>query len=159
MIDLPTPWKNIRGLSQPRHGDLLVSLEEEHQAAREAFIAAGMHLHDAVFIPHSPRQKALLARITSPEPGDYVFIRDMLRRPDRSWYRNTGYLLCHRREYSHTQKVWREEGHEWGDQPRPTEMATYIQYGPNPEDVVRWENADPPHAIPTRIEQDWNIIG
>jgi hypothetical protein len=91
----------------------------------------------------APCAQALTDRLIRPQPGDPVYATDSLRRgrSDDDRRKGVGYLVVQRTEWTHNDEQWAEEGRHWNGGPRPTERVFYIQYGPNPGDICRWENA------------------
>jgi len=74
-----------------------------------------------------------------------------------------GYFLAEREEWAQTDESWGsfkagevEAGYEVSEEDRITDKASYIQYGPNPEDVCRWTNCRV-WAIPGPGE-DWRTL-
>lgn len=121
----------------------------------------------------APCAQALSDRIMHPRPGDPVYVPDSFgrHRDEDTRRKGVGYLVVERVEWYHSDEAWlsSEEGEdldhpwsspfgEWTDgEPlvwnplthpkRPTEKVFYVQYGPNPGDICRWENASC-YAIP-----------
>lgn len=125
-----------------RTGDPLLTLTPDQMKIIMMIVWSGYRL---VGYAQAPIAKALDDRRQHPHPGDLVLVPDaMSRRADceRHGY-GWGYLLETRTEPVFTDAEWQriltEEDPGYGE--RPTERIFYIQYGPKPGDVVRWENA------------------
>lgn len=58
---------------------------------------------------------------------------------DPSPYRSFGYLVANRQEPLYDTAAWEEVKDEF--EVCPMQRVYYIQYGPAPEDVCRWEDA------------------
>lgn len=115
----------------------------------------------------APCAQAPADRIIHPQPDDPVYVPDSIRRSatDDTRRKGVGYLVVERTEWFHTDEDWPAVGEgedpdhkwaspfgEWTDgEPlawnplthpkRPTERVFYVQYGPEPVDICRWENA------------------
>ncbi len=134
-----------------RHGDPLLSLDEKDAPIRALVATLGWYLLRAttVSVAHTHH------RAHHPQPGDLVFIPDGFLRRNRTpldLMHSVGYLVAERHEYLHSDEDWQQWARaEWGaGSPRPAEQIWYVQYGPNPVDVIRWEDADC-HAIPHEL--------
>lgn len=134
------PHEDIIG--SDRTGDPLVSLQDEHLPVRSALIAVTRNLSTATLGGNpSPVVERMGERIRTPRAGDLVMERTtaFMRRP--GWHRGFGYLVERRREWWHTNKEWAQELAEDGyteHEPRPTDDAWYIQFGPAAVDICRW---------------------
>jgi len=114
---------------------------------RSVFIEAVYYGWSLTGYGQAPIGRALAERRHDPRPGDLVVIPDALSRratstDDKSTQlMGLGYLVEGRYEPAVTEEIWAEYGEsDWGGE-CPREKAWYVQYGPNPEDVCRWENA------------------
>ena len=118
--------------------DDLLSLDESAVAARRALVSLAKQLYSITLANNSPNTNRAGERIRSPQVGDFV-VETTSRIPMDvdTLLKCHGYLLEHQTERS---------GHG--------EDAWYVQYGPSPEDVCRWANADFA-AVPINGEQ-WN---
>jgi hypothetical protein len=146
---LPQPREGTTGTD--RTGDPLVSLEDDALPTRFALATMAYHLSRATMVGSpAPIVARMADRIHAPRPGDLVVeagrtmraLRN--RRDDQDWYRGFGYLVDHRREWSHTDEEWAADvaAGEWRPDERPSEDVWYVQYGPAPADVCRWQDAD-----------------
>jgi hypothetical protein len=148
---LPQPHEGITGVD--RTGSYLLSLDDEAIAHRDALIAMADLLRSACMVGSpAPIVEHMSRRLSSPQVGDLV-VEDSARMRTADTERRIkgfGYLVARRREWGSTDEQWDEykraeaEGpypHEVGEHERMVEPdAWYIQYGPNPADVCRWEN-------------------
>jgi hypothetical protein len=138
----PQPREGIVGVD--RSSDWLLSLDERATPHRDAILAITHHLYHACLVGHpTPNVERMYGRITDPQPGDFVYVRD--RAADRDVAIRTmalGYLLTHRREWWESDEQWVAIKAERGetDADRRTDHAWYVQYGPNPDAVCRWTN-------------------
>ncbi|GAA0583122.1 hypothetical protein GCM10010172_80190 [Paractinoplanes ferrugineus] len=109
----------------------------------------------------APCAQALSERIYHPKPGDPVYVPDSLRQDEDGRRKGVGYLVVARTEWWHSDEDWLAPNPDdpWGssfaqwtlDEPlvwdplthpkRPKEDVFYVQYGPDPGDICRWENA------------------
>lgn len=142
----PVPDGDRAGFPRPRGvdrtGDPMLTLDGDALDVIMMIVYSGYRLTGYA---QAPIAKALDDRRQNPHPGDLVMVPDSMSRratcDDRrhGW----GYLLAVRHEPMFTDEDWlrivTEEDPEYG--PRPIEKVFYIQYGPNPQDVCRWENA------------------
>ena len=159
------PREGIAGVD--RTGDPLVSLDDALLPVRDALFGAGWNLLKATHVGNpAPVVAKMCARIGKPQPGDYVGVGDTAYRrnpTDEDRVHRCGYLVESRREWMHTDTQWttvqpgEDESPErqWGPDSRPSDDAIYIQYGPAPEDVVRWTNATA-FMIPLAVRGPWN---
>lgn len=97
----------------------------------------------------APCAQALSHRIMHPQAGDPVYVPDSFRRSASADHRRKGigYFVVERMEWYQTDEEWAEEVADWGDSPRPTDQVFYVQHGPDPGDICRWEDASC-HTIP-----------
>lgn len=139
------PREDVQGAL--RTDDDLLSLDERAMPVRKAIVVLARHLSTACMVGNpAPVVERMGARLRSPQVGDLVVeSTTAMRQRNDDWYRGFGYLVEHRREWWHTDEDWAhataEDPGAWGDE-RPTDEAWYVQYGPQPEDVCRWTNAD-----------------
>lgn len=106
--------------------DSFLSLEDSALAARVQIIVMASHLYRSTLIGNAPPvTRELFQAMAHPEVGDLVVEQTItmlrIRRDPEAAVQGLGYLL-----------ETRTEGHE---------QVWYVQYGPAPEDVVRWVNA------------------
>lgn len=114
----------------------------------------------------SPIGKALADRHHHPRVGDLVMVPDAMRvrgetveeRADtraKGW----GYFLGEFREPVYDDATWARVADQYDGEPNPTERVFYVQYGPDPADVCRWENASVVavphnHEIAAQVQDD-----
>lgn len=133
---------DLSGLEVPdRSGDVLLvgDLALVGMVARVAYNAWRLmgSTHSA-----APVARALSHRVLRPQPGDPVYVPDSFRRDEGAQRKGIGYLVVSRTEWSHTEQEWAEHGaRTWAGAPRPREDVFYLQYGPQPDAVCRWQNA------------------
>jgi hypothetical protein len=170
---LPQPHEGIRGVD--RSDDPIMSLSMESVVYRELIRTLAVHLYRATLVGDpAPVVRRMLDWMRHPQPGDLVMEHstayrsaENLKKPPGNWpWSRMGYLITVRREWMTTDEQWAEAKAEeaaWnrehlGDrlafiEERSVEpKAWYIQYGPNPGDVCRWENCEF-LAIPTELRQ------
>jgi hypothetical protein len=153
-LSIAEPWQDMRGAGTARSEPWL-SLEDDAQAVRRALAVAAYNVHRACLVGNpAPIVRRMYERLSNPRVGDLVVeTSSVMYRcahlkpggPGGDWYRGVGYLLAHRTEWWHTDADWRQAlgAGEWGSEdPRPTDRAWYVQYGPEPHDVCRWVNCD-----------------
>lgn len=148
------PWlladgSRVRG--EALTGDLaaILSLEDEAMPARRAIAALSWHLRQATLVGRpAPIVHEMEERTRTVRPGDLVvestqgyYAADAER---GDWYRGIGVLLLTRREWVSTDDEWAAERamEGYGDDERIADERIYIQYGPSPDDVCRWENCE-----------------
>lgn len=130
------PHEDITGTD--RTGDYLLSLDDPATAHREALIAMARLLREACLVGRpAPIVARIGERIHTPQIGDLVVEQSAIwTRPAEGF----GYLIERREEYWHTDEQWQADLAAWCGDPRPTDEAWYVQYGPQPVDVCRWTN-------------------
>ena len=110
----------------------------------------------------APCAQALARRIMHPQPGDPVYVPDSFRRgtDEDTRRKGVGYFVVERTEWYQSDESWLHNADDEGatafqawtyGEPlvwdplthpsRPKERVFYVQYGPNPVDICRWENA------------------
>lgn len=113
--------------------DDLLSLDDKAMPHRDALITLTFQLWEACLVGNPvPKVAAMYERMQHPQVGDLVVectragysSNQVLRQ------RGLGFLLA-----KHTETV----RHSDPDDPA-TEVAWYVQYGPDPADVCRWTN-------------------
>lgn len=146
----PQPHEGIRGTIRD---EPWLSKDAEMVPVRDAIAGLTHQLwlvtlaesaHGALTTTHA---YATHSRINAHQPGDLVIeVSRALHSQDpkmRHW--GFGYLLAERQEWCKSDEDWLAEcaAEEWdpATEERTTERATYIQYGPRPEDICRWHNA------------------
>lgn len=109
-----------------RHGDPLL---EGDQAVVDLIVEVAYNSWWQMGSTHTaaPCARSLSARLMHPLPGDPVYVPDSRRnwRSADDRRKGVGYLIVARQEL---------EG-------QIDESVFYVQYGPDPGDVCRWENA------------------
>lgn len=114
----------------------------------------------------APCAQALSDLIYHPRPGDPVYVPDARGRDEDTRRKGVGYLVVERTEWWHSDEDWLTRADDEGctafeawtyGQPlvwdplihpkRPSARVFYVQYGPDPGDICRWENATC-YAIP-----------
>jgi len=156
----PQPYEGIYGTD--RTGDWLLSLDSRAAPHRDALVVIARHLLLATSVAQpAPNTLTVYQRITAPKPGDLVVEQSAAlhttRRPQRE--HGLGIFLCRRTEWAETDTGWEESCAQvaaaWPDSAaaltgeRYTDVATYIQYGPDPADICRWVDASV-IALPVR---------
>ncbi len=133
---------DMTGLDVPdRAGDPLVTGD---QAVVDLLVRVAYNTHTRTGMRSAPIGEALRDRINNPRPGDPVYVPDSLarRQDDDGRRKGVGYLVVQRTEWFHTEQRWADgAADEWAGDPRPTDRVFYVQYGPDPGDICRWENA------------------
>lgn len=141
-----------------REGDDLLSLEESAIAVRKTMTGlAGVLLRTTMVGQPAPVVTRISERMRSPQPGDLVMETSTMYRRADDWYRGFGVLIEHREEWWTTDAEWEQELAEeraawekftrpgegpFTPDPRTTDHAWYIQYGPQPGDICRWVNCE-----------------
>ncbi|MDB5176204.1 MAG: hypothetical protein JWM81_1062 [Candidatus Saccharibacteria bacterium] len=110
-----------------------------------AILTGTTHSHPVV----REKYRRMYERIKNPVVGDFVFETTTLLRRDQDMRQialGIGILIEDTVEPSFSDEVWAEEkAYAEGaitDSDRPTERVYYVQYGPQPEDVARWTDAN-----------------
>jgi hypothetical protein len=143
VTDWPEPHEGIAGID--RSGDWLLSLDERAVAHRDALAGLSRHLYDACLVGNpAPKVVEMRERISEPAPGDFVWVLDAVGHRDvDTRVKGTGFLVAARREWWTTTAEWERmlaDDERYADDERDTDMAWYVQYGPDPADVCRWTN-------------------
>lgn len=135
---------------QPREGifgrdrtDGLLSLDESAVPARALIMTLALNLHKAALMFNPPAYlKDLRTQMDNPRPGDLVLelstAYSLMR--GRFAIEGLGFLIETRTEWWHLNEEWEECKDDYAPDPRPTDTVSYVQYGPNAADVVRWSN-------------------
>jgi hypothetical protein len=126
--------------------DAFLSLDEDAVPLRRLLMGVAEAQRDACLVGHpAPRVAWMWERMSHPQAGDLVVETSAFRTAPAY---GLGYLVRHCREFFMTDTEWAAEVAEWGYEAaldlhgrRPSEETWYVQYGPRPVDVVRWENA------------------
>lgn len=148
-----THTRPARPVGVDRTGDPLLTLDDGALTAVVEIVYHGIRLTGVL---DAPIGRALIDRRHHPRPGDFVVIldsipgrgptADAIDRLRKGW----GYLVARRNEPFYTDTQWADVADQYDGKPCPTERIFYVQYGPNPGDVCRWENAEA-YAVP----HDW----
>jgi len=139
---------------QPREGIVgtdrsdsdLLSLDMVAVAHRDALIAMAWHLNATTMDGHrAPIAAQIYQRLKSPRPGDLVVepVASRYSKDLDTRIKALGYLIEKREEWWLTDEDWETAKVEDGgltDEDRQTDVAWYIQYGPDPVDICRWVN-------------------
>jgi hypothetical protein len=157
------PREGITGIDRD---DDLLSLEDAAVPRRMLMAGMARCLRDAVLVGNpAPAVARMWERMKTPVPGDLVIeTSTFYRRDEDDRVKAMGILIAHRVEWGETDEEWaahveqervayedflRGPYSQPGDGPfdpsqceRLTDHAWYIQYGPQPGDVCRWENCD-----------------
>jgi hypothetical protein len=144
VTDWPEPHEGVVGVD--RSGDWLLSLDERAVAHRDAILGLAYHVWSATSVGSpAPVVERMDERLRNPVPGDFVWVidggldsrkRDLDRR-----IKALGFLVVARREWWTTTAEWERmlaDDERYADDERDTDMAWYVQYGPDPADVCRW---------------------
>lgn len=141
-----------RNFKQPYEGvtgqhldDDLLSLDDRALTHRRALVVLARNLRDAVQVGQpAPIVQRMGHRLRTPRPGDLVVetSRAIWGRHPEDYLKGLGYLVDKREEWWTTDEEWEREKAEEGfpDDERATDVAWYIQYGPDPADIIRWTN-------------------
>jgi hypothetical protein len=144
----PQPGDGIAGALHDPPG--VLSLDEDALATRRMLMSVTRCLMRATLVGEpAPVVSRMYERMRHPEPGDLVMETSSTSRLNTDvFYRAFGVLLDHpRTEWQETDAQWQagmagEPESLRGDGNRCTDYAWYVQYGPRPEEVCRWHNAD-----------------
>lgn len=134
-----------------RTGDPLLSLDEAFLPFRVLVMSSQWYATYLFGMAGAPIGVAWQKRYREPKPDDLCFAVDhaiSLRADPDTQMKSFGYYLGEQREPIYDDDTWEQvkdqyrEDHQTIEQVvRPTELVFYIQYGPKPDDVCRWENA------------------
>lgn len=150
------PHEGVIGKKNP----VLLNVSDEALAMRDIIIGLGHHLRSATLVGNpAPRVQRMYARITNPQPGDFVVeeTRGLITRDQELRAKSSGILLLHRDEWWQTDEEFEkdlrenieaeaqyggttEEDIEQMRADRAVDHAWYVQYGPRPADICRWTN-------------------
>ena len=142
--DWPQPWQHIRGTVRDR--DDLLSLETAAMPRRRVMAHMALSLWRATLTGQlSPAATAMGRRIRDPRSGDLVVEVTTAAKPG-SERKGFGVLLACRREWVSAEA---EYALAMGDEPDELSgdgsgagEVCYVQYGPSPKDVARWQDGD-----------------
>jgi hypothetical protein len=139
-VTLKQPREDVAGADRD---DDLLSFVEKAIAHREALIGMARLLYDATRVGDpAPVTAAVHHRVTNPRPGDLVVeVSVLYGRTPESRIKGLGILVEKRKEWYETDEEYAEalaEGAMTADEPRFTDTAWYVQYGPSAGDICRW---------------------
>lgn len=153
MSKWPQPHEGVTGIKRTR--DDLLALDEAAMQRRVVILQIATELWRAALNgAHTESGRELYERMANPRMGDLVVETVGMRTPlgrdsdgDARAVTCFGILLGQRTEWSCTDEKWREyqaeaeaEGYTLADADRITDEGTYVQYGPEPQDICRWAN-------------------
>lgn len=151
---LPQPHEDVTGIHRTR--DDLLSLEETALRRRVVILRIARELWTASLRgAGNDYGRDAFSRMEDPRIGDLVCESGTAMHPDRkgrggeaACVHGFGIMLGDREEWTCSHEEWRgdveqarEDGYMLTDDDRASVRAMYIQYGPGPKDVCRWENA------------------
>ncbi|HET7055734.1 MAG TPA: hypothetical protein VFI12_04675 [Thermomicrobiales bacterium] len=129
-----------------RTGDPLLSLDEACIALRQLLISSQWYSTYLFGMPGAPIGERWHRRYREPRPGELCFVTDHAINPradDDTIVKSFGYFLGEQQEPIYDWDTWVMVQDQYDDMVEcPTERVFYIQYGPAPDDVCRWANAD-----------------
>lgn len=138
-----------RLLGTDRSADPLLTLDEAFLPFRVLVMNSQWYATYLFGMAGSPLGREWQRRYRKPEPGDLCFATDhaLYSHTDPRFNADTlmksfGYFLGEQREPIYDDETWARVREQYGDRKDcPTERIFYLQYGPKPDDVCRWENA------------------
>lgn len=163
MTKWPQPHEGVKGTKRTR--DDLLSLGEPAMRRRVVILSIAKELWKAALNgAHTQNGRALYERMSNPQIGDLVAETIGMTHPTRKEEDGEaravtcfGILLGQRTEWSCTDSDWRRyqeedaaNGYPMPDSSRVTTESSYVQYGPNADDVCRWVNCSI-IALPTSL--------
>jgi hypothetical protein len=130
-----------------RSDDPLMNLDPVTEPFKTALMRGQWYLTYVTGYAQAPIARQWSERMYHPRPGDLVYVIDRILGGPRDQGADTrvksfGYYLCARHEPMYDPEAWAEVADQYEGKPCPTEKVFYLQYGPNPDDVCRWENAE-----------------
>lgn len=140
----PQPWQRVKGTV--RDTDDLLSLDDTAMPRRRMMVLLAVNLWQATLAGQlTPDAMRMGRRIRDPKPGDLVCEVTAAARPGGE-RRGFGILLDRRREWlpleaEYSLEMGGEPDELSGDGGQGAEDAWYVQYGPRPDHVARWDNA------------------
>lgn len=149
----PQPHEHVTGIHRTR--DDLLSLEGPALRRRVVMMTMANDLWKAARgNARDDHGRDAYKRMSEPRVGDLVIESGSMRNPgadsisrESRFVHGFGILLGEREEWSCSHEEWAEfvaeekaEGQIMTLADRLTVMSTYVQYGPSPADVVRWQN-------------------
>lgn len=140
----PQPWQGVKGAA--RRADDLLSLDDAAMPRRRMMVTMALNLYQATLIGQlTPDAMRMGKRLRDPRTGDVVCEVTAAARPGGE-RRGFGILLDRRREWlpleaEYSLAMGDEPDELSGDGSQGAGDVWYLQYGPGPEDVARWDNA------------------
>lgn len=139
--------ERLRGTD--RTGDPLLTLDEAFLPFRSLVMISQWYATYMMGMAGSPIGQRWQSRYRKPVPGDLCYAIDhaLYAPTDPRFNADTvmksfGYFLGEQQEPIYDDATWAEVQDQYdGRKDCPTERIFYIQYGPKPDDVCRWENA------------------
>jgi hypothetical protein len=135
--------ERLRGTD--RTGDPLLNLDEAFIPFRIAIMSSQWYATYLFGMAGSPLGIDWQKRMRQPRPGELCFATDHAindRSDPDTRQKSFGYYLGEQMEPIYDDETWEEVKDQYDDRKDcPTEPIFYIQYGPKPDDVCRWENA------------------
>lgn len=130
-----------------RTGDPLMVLSDTTEPLRTLVMRSQWYLDYVSGYRQAPIARRWDERARAPRSGDLVYVVDRILEGPRGGDADThnksfGYYICGRREPVYDADMWAQVADQYEGEPCPTEKVFYLQYGPNPDDVCRWENAE-----------------
>lgn len=128
-----------------RTGDPLLSLDEACLPIRVLVMSSQWYATYLFGMAGAPIGINWQRRYREPRPGDLCFATDHAINPRAdadTLLKSFGYFLGEQREPIYDDETWAKVQDQYDDRKDcPTERVFYIQYGPKPDDVCRWEDA------------------
>lgn len=158
--EYPQPYEDVWGVRRTR--DDLLNLDPAALMRRLIMMRIACEFYRTTLnFSNTTYGRPGYERMVNPRIGDLVTETVALRRPDEDdedtdqrLIHGFGILLGERTEWTCSHEVWQREvaegmyGDQVSDADRATIQAVYVQYGPKPEDIVRWVNCSM-IALPT----------
>lgn len=128
-----------------RSADPLLNLDEAFLPFRALVMSSQWYATYLFGMAGSPIGEHWQRRYRQPRPGELCFATDYAintRADADTLMKSFGYFLGEQQEPIYDEATWEQVQSQYEDRTEcPTERVFYIQYGPKPEDVCRWENA------------------
>lgn len=148
------PWENIIGEDRP--DDKILSLDGDALPLRRLVMTYSRHFDQAVRVwGPAPIVEKMHKRTTTPLIGDLVVeIGGCATPKDERAFRSMGILIEKRVEWWESDEEWQLsllENTSMSDNERSVDVAWYVQYGQNKEDITRWVDCSFT-AVPTDLD-------
>lgn len=128
-----------------RTDDPLLSLDESFLPFRVLVMSSQWYATYLFGMAGAPIGIDWQRRYREPKPGELCFATDWAinsRADADTLMKSFGYFLGEQQEPIYDDETWAKVQDQYGDRKDcPTERVFYIQYGPKPDDVCRWEDA------------------